>query len=179
MQSANQELTQVPEPLSLEEFERLVRMHRPRLYNFIRRRMGNLEDVEDLLQESLVEALKSRVKFSHQSRPETWLFGIAMNLMRNHYKRFRARDVFDEADTDEVAAEVGRGPAEIAETHQLMLRVSEVFDGLPEDTRTVVHLVFDEQLTYEETAARLGIPVGTVRSRVWRARAQLKDMQLF
>ena len=178
MHVSKQEFSQVAAALQLVELEQLVQAHSRRLYNFIRRRIGNLEDLEDITQDTMLEALKCREQFNSQSRPETWLFGIALNLIRSYYKRQRVRDIYDEAEVDDFEMEVGRSPAEIVETNQLIARVSEVFAGLPEDTRMVVHLVFDKQYTYEEAAAHLGIPVGTVRSRISRTRAQLKQMQL-
>lgn len=178
MQISSAELTTVTETFQLHELEELVRTQGRRLHNFVRRRIGNAEDVDDITQETLLEATRCRDRFLNQSRPETWLFGIALNLIRNHYKRGRVRDIYDDVDASEVEDGAGRGPAELVETHQTMLRVSEVFEQLSDDTRAVVHLVFDEELSYAEAASELGIPIGTVRSRISRARAQLKQKQL-
>lgn len=176
MQITNEEFTQVAATFEIAELEQLVRTHSRRLYNFIRRRVGNPEDVEDIAQDTLVEAIRFRERFHRQSRPETWLFGIAMNLIRSYYKRQRVRQIYDDVETEGFVDEMGRGPAELVETHQMMELVSEAFGRLSQDTQLVVHLVFDEQLTYEEAAARLNIPIGTVRSRISRARDQLKHL---
>ncbi|WP_158598074.1 RNA polymerase sigma factor [Noviherbaspirillum saxi] len=178
MQISTDEISQINVTFDLKALEELVSVHGRRLHNFVRRRIGNMQDVEDIVQDTLLEAVRCRENFRHQSRPETWLFGIAANLIRNHYKRARAHDIFDELEEEAHIEEVGRSPAETFETIQLMERVSEVIDGLSNEVRSVFGLVFDEQMTYEEAAARLGIPVGTVRSRISRARLRLKELQL-
>lgn len=178
MHISNAELSTVTETLQLHELEQLVRAQGRRLHNFVRRRIGNAEDVDDITQETLLEAMRCRDKFQYQSRPETWLFGIALNLIRNHYRRSRVRDIFDDVEACELVDEAGRGPAELVESHQIMQRVSAVFERLSEETRAVIHLIFNEQLSYAEAANELDIPIGTVRSRISRARAQLKQEQL-
>ncbi|UTY59694.1 RNA polymerase sigma factor [Massilia sp. erpn] len=178
MHISNAEISTVTETLQLHELEQLVRAQGRRLHNFIRRRVGSVEDADDLAQETLLEAMRCRDKFQYQSRPETWLFGIALNLIRNHYRRNRVRDIFDDIEVCELVDEAGRGPADLVESHQIMQRVSDVLARLSDDTRAVVHLVFDEQLSYAEAAHELAIPIGTVRSRISRARAQLKLEQL-
>lgn len=178
MHISNAELSTVTETLQLHELEQLVRTQGRRLHNFVRRRIGNAEDVDDITQETLLEAMRCRDKFQHQSRPETWLFGIALNLIRNHYRRSRVRDIFDDVEAGELVDEAGRGPAELVESHQIMQRVSAVFERLSEETRAVIHLIFNEQLSYAEAANELDIPIGTVRSRISRARAQLKQESL-
>lgn len=178
MQITNAEISNVGSTLELAELEQLVHVHSRRLHNFIRRRIGNPEDVEDIVQDTLVEAIRFRDRFHGQSRPETWLFGIAMNLVRNYYKRQKVRQIFDYVETDEFADDAARGPAERAESQQTMHRLSDALGDLPPDARKVIHLVFNEEMTYEEAAAELGIPVGTVRSRISRARVHLKQLGL-
>jgi RNA polymerase sigma factor (sigma-70 family) len=162
--------------LSAADLERLVREHGRRLHNFIRRRVGNSADVEDLVQDTCVEALRCLKRYQGHSKPETWLFGIALNLVRSHYKHARTRPAFEEEDAGlEAQAEMAEDPRETLERLQEISRLLRVVEQLPEASASVLTLVFDERLTYEEAASRLHIPVGTVRSRIARARALLRN----
>jgi RNA polymerase sigma factor (sigma-70 family) len=164
--------------LSRSDLERLVRDHGRRLRNFIRRRVGNSADVEDLVQDTCLEALRCLDRYQGHSRPETWLFGIALNLVRSHYKRANQQPAFeDELQADDAPPDMAEDPLQILERLQEIDRLLNAFQRLPESSASVLLLVFDEWLTYEEAAFRLQIPVGTVRSRISRARAMLKSNQ--
>lgn len=166
-----------PDPLlSTTDLAALVRDHGLRLRNFIRRRVGNAADVDDLVQDTCLEALRCLHRFQGNSRPETWLFGIAMNLVRGHYKRASAQPVFEEEEAGlEAQEDMSEDPLNTLERLQEIARLHHLVDGLPEASSAVLTLVFDERLTYEQAALRLQIPVGTVRSRIARARAILKS----
>jgi RNA polymerase sigma factor (sigma-70 family) len=153
----------------------LVRAHASRLASFVRRRIGNPADVEDIVQDTLLEAVRCLDRFQGHSKPETWLFGIALNLTRNHYKRAKVRDVYSDVDTDEVPSERADDPSQIAEYRERMFRVVHAVDALPDDTHQLLQFIFDDELSYKEIATRLGIPVGTVRSRISRARSALRN----
>lgn len=161
--------------LSSHELDQLVRVHSSRLASFLRRRVGNPHDVEDLVQDTLLEAVKCADQFQGQSRPETWLFGIAMNLMRNYYKRARQRDIYVSADADDMASEAADDPLQIAQYRQMADRVARLLPALSSDHQQLLHLVVWDDLSYEEAATELSIPIGTVRSRVSRARSILKS----
>jgi RNA polymerase sigma factor (sigma-70 family) len=161
--------------LTEADLERLVRTHSRRLHNFIHRRVGNIADVEDLMQDTCLEALRCLGRFQGASRPETWLFGIALNLVRGHYKRAGSRPVLvAEISEEEAPSETFEDPVETVERFEEIGRLSQRMEELSPASVSVLTLVFDERLTYEQAAHRLHIPVGTVRSRIARARAVLK-----
>jgi len=162
--------------LSTADLAHLVRDHGLRLRNFIRRRVGNAADVDDLVQDTCLEALRCLGRYQGHSRPETWLFGIAMNLVRGHYKRASTQPVFEEEEAGlEAQEDLSEDPLDILARYQEIERLHHLVDGLPEASSSVLTLVFDERLTYEQAASRLQIPVGTVRSRIARVRALLKS----
>jgi RNA polymerase sigma-70 factor (ECF subfamily) len=176
MSSQSADETAHHQPLSAADLARLVRDHGLRLRNFIRRRVGNAADVDDLVQDTCLEALRCLNRFQGHSRPETWLFGIAMNLVRGHYKRANAQPVFEEEDAGLDAQEdMSEDPLDTLARYQEIERMHHLVDELPEASSIVLTLVFDERLTYEQAADRLQIPVGTVRSRIARVRALLKS----
>ncbi|WAC74551.1 RNA polymerase sigma factor [Roseateles sp. SL47] len=160
--------------LTMHDLDQLIRTHTARLTSFLRRRVGNPQDVEDLVQDTLLEAVRCLDQFQGQSRPETWLFGIALNLTRNYYKRARLRDIYVDVDTEEMPSDAGDNPLEISDQRQRLSRLARVLPELPEESRQLLHFVVVDDLSYEEVAQQLSIPIGTVRSRISRARSHLK-----
>lgn len=158
----------------MSELEVLARTHAGRLASFLRRRVGNPHDVEDLVQDTLLEAVRCMEQFHGHSRPETWLFGIALNLTRNYHKRAKVRDIYSDVDTDEVAADRSNDPCEVAEHRERMFRVASAVENLPGDSHRLLQLVINDDLSYEEAGRQMGIPTGTVRSRISRARSFLR-----
>jgi RNA polymerase sigma factor (sigma-70 family) len=160
--------------MNMSELELLARTHSARLASFLRRRVGNPHDVEDLVQDTLLEAVRCIGQFQGQSKPETWLFGIALNLSRNYHKRAKVRDIYADAETDDIAADCSHDPCEIAEHRERMFRVASAVENLPGESHRLLQLVVQDNLSYEEAGRELGIPTGTVRSRVSRARSFLR-----
>jgi RNA polymerase sigma factor (sigma-70 family) len=158
-----------------EQFAGLFDRHAPRIHRYIARRVG--PDVsDDLLAETFLAAFAKRRGYDLDYRSAApWLYGIATNLVgqqrRDEARQLRIRhsalpDLDAPGHADQVAADV------TAESLRAMLATAVV--GLPAAERDVLLLVAWEQLTYEEVATALGIPVGTVRSRLSRARTRLR-----
>jgi RNA polymerase sigma-70 factor (ECF subfamily) len=160
--------------MNLSQIEALARTHTARLASFMRRRVGNPHDVEDLVQDTLLEAMRCMGQFQGQSRPETWLFGIALNLSRTYHKRARVRDIYADVETDEIPSQRCDDPCEIVSQRQSMGRVACAVQQLPGDSYKLLELVVHDNLSYDEAARELGIPTGTVRSRVSRVRSRLR-----
>jgi RNA polymerase sigma factor (sigma-70 family) len=160
--------------MNVRELESLARTHAARLANFLRRRVGNPHDVEDLVQDTLLEALRCMGQFQGQSRPETWLFGIALNLSRTYHKRARVRDIYADVETNEIPSQPCDDPCEIVSHRQSMGRVAFAVGQLPRDSYRLLDLVVHDNLSYDEAAREMGIPIGTVRSRVSRVRSHLR-----
>ncbi|GGJ78811.1 RNA polymerase sigma factor [Pseudomonas matsuisoli] len=147
-----------------------------KLRSFVKKRVLNLDDADDILQLTYLEAWRNRHKFDGRARPETWLCGIAHNLIRNHFRRHYARpphSSHDELETHEQPVE----PSDLSiqfERHQLLDKTIEAIAELPRDMRETLWTAIETDGSYRDTAERLGVPVGTVRSRLSRAREQLK-----
>ncbi|WP_394065807.1 RNA polymerase sigma factor [Alcaligenes sp. WGS1538] len=157
-------------------FRELVRQHSDRLQRFIIMHIGNTSDAEDLAQQAFVEAAKSYQSFRGESQLSTWLYGIALNLIRNHLSRAPERryHFVDESSLDSVPTEA-TSPEEAASQTQMLHLLQESLDELPESMRTILLLVGLDDLSYEEAAALLTVPIGTVRSRLSRARTALRE----
>lgn len=158
------------------DLEALFRTHRVHLVRFVRRYVRNNEDAEDVVQHTFVEAVRCAPRYAGLSKPSTWLFGIALNLARNHVRR-RCADLTDELDDTlmEQIADDSANPAKLVELRQIATLAQEMMEGLSEERRVTFEAVLEGDCTYEDAAARLGIPIGTVRSRVSRVRAAIRS----
>lgn len=158
------------------DLDRLFRTHQVHLYRFVRRYVRNDEDAEDVVQQTFVEAVRCAPRFSGLSKPSTWLFGIALNLARNQVRRSYGdlSDAVEESVLEQFADEHG-DPARLVEMRQIAGLAQQMMEQLPEDIRHTFEAVLEGDCTYEAAAAQLGIPIGTVRSRVSRVRAAMRE----
>ncbi|SFB22640.1 RNA polymerase sigma factor, sigma-70 family [Pseudomonas sp. NFIX10] len=142
---------------------------------FVHKRVLNQDDADDIVQLTYLEAWRNQEKFKGMAKPDTWLCGIALNLIRNHFRRFYAQpplSVFDESEFNEPSDDVDL--SELCENHRLLDRTLSAMDALPKDMRETLWTAVDTESSYRDAAERLGVPIGTVRSRLFRAREQLK-----
>jgi RNA polymerase sigma-70 factor, ECF subfamily len=132
---------------------------------------GNL--AEDLVQETLIRALERASQLRDPERLPAWLAAILVNCWRDHLRRLKPTD--DIADLEETLFDdEERSPERSAECNQMVKRVRDEIAALPVGQRQVLTLVDLEEFSYAEVAAILEIPVGTVMSRLCRARQALK-----
>jgi RNA polymerase sigma factor (sigma-70 family) len=158
-----------------ERFTTLFTDHAPELKHYIIRRLGP-EPADDIVAETFAVALQNLASYDRSRGDErAWLYGIATNLISRHRRReiglYKALsrtgiDPVTESFTDEVDRRVSAGAAR--------RRLAKALAGLSQAHRDTLLLVVWAELTYEEAAAALGVPVGTVRSRVNRARKKLR-----
>lgn len=156
-------------------FRALVAQHRERLVRFVLRHVGHVHDAEDLAQQAFAEAARTYASFRGESQLSTWLYGIAMNLVRHHRMRGLRRALLDEGDEALALLPCERPSPDVCCDHgQLLRHLQAELEALMPEMREVLLLVALDELSYEQAAARLALPVGTVRSRVSRARSQLR-----
>ena len=147
------------------------------LHRFVLRYVRNPEDAEDVVQSTFLEALRCAERFSGLSKPSTWLFGIALNLARNHVRRTTSSlcEAIDEAELEQIIDQHCIDPMMVIESRQIACKVGEILNRIDPDMRATFEAVLDGDTTYEEAARQLNIPIGTVRSRVSRVRAAVRD----
>ena len=133
------------------------------------RRGRRREDADDLVQETLEKALKKSSQLREPAAMETWLFSILTNCWRDHFRRTK-----DTVDIDDIPFEHEVTPEHEHQQHQVVTQVRAAIDTLPLGQRQVLTLVDLEGCSYIEVANILGVPVGTVMSRLCRARRALK-----
>ncbi|MFN4328229.1 MAG: RNA polymerase sigma factor [Limnobacter sp.] len=157
------------------EFESLVAKQEKRLRNFIIKHFRDENAVEDVFQQTLIEAYCCWDSFRGDAKRATWLFGIALNIIRNTARRspqYRFNFTTDEELENEQAE--GSDPLSHCMKNEFSNKLESAIDKLPPDLRETLVLVVQNGNSYQETADILGIPIGTVRSRISRSRNQLK-----
>jgi RNA polymerase sigma-70 factor (ECF subfamily) len=158
-------------------FETDALTHLDSLYGTALRLTRNAADAQDLVQDTYVKAFKSRRQFTAGTNLKAWLFTILHNTFRNR-RRDIGRDPID-VDSERVDLAAPRDPADTPEEQLLRgamgPELQEALDSLPEAFREAVWLRDVEEFPYAEIAEMLGIPVGTVMSRISRGRRMLYD----
>ena len=168
-----------------QAFEQLVGKYQRKLGRLLSRFIRDHAEVEDVAQEAFIKAYRALPEFRGESAFYTWLFRIAVNTAKNYLTAQGRRP--PELDVDCSDAEQQEGAEamhELASPESLVLSdeihrmVMATLESLPEDLRTAITLREIEGLSYEEIAEIMGCPVGTVRSRIFRAREAIdKELQ--
>lgn len=161
---------------STESISSLIETHGNFVMKFIKKRCWNIQSADDIFQSTMLEAIKCFSKFRGESHPRTWLCGIAYNMIRNHAKSFNTPS-FESLDNlhnnDYLADHANYGTEDPFTIHLRDAQLDHlctIFDMLPEDMKTTFDEVVSNGRTYEQTAKILNLPIGTVRSRISRAR---------
>lgn len=158
-----------------ELFGELVTRHRDRVYRFVVVKIKDRTVAEDLAQDTFVEAYRSLARFDGRSRFSTWLCGIALNITRNYLNRAPERKYSFASDAVmDTMASPASSPLDDTLHAERLETLRRLLDGLPDDLREPLLLVTLDELSYEEAGRLLGIPAGTVKSRVFRARRELR-----
>jgi RNA polymerase sigma-70 factor (ECF subfamily) len=148
-------------------FRELYRRHTPRLYQFVLRVMGGDElEAEDVVQDTWIRAARNLGGFRWESRFETWLTGIGLNLCRNRLRRSGRWEDLDEG---------MRGSTRTALSEE-KIDLERAIALLPAGCRTVMILHDVEGFRHTEIAERLGVTEGTSKSQLWSARRRLRRM---
>lgn len=156
---------------NMTAFSALVDRYKVRLFNLIYRMLQNKEEAEDLLQETFLRVFRERERYDPNYAFSTWIYTIALNLCRNELKRRKRFKFFGMdliKDDRRYAVETKAGQNCLGST------LEKAIASLPVKYRTVFVLREVNQLSYEEMSESLGIPLGTVKSRVNRARLILR-----
>jgi len=169
--------------------ERLILRYQNRIYNVILRMCGNADDAAELTQEVFVKVIENVGGFEGRSRFYTWLFRIAVNLTLNHCSRnvrLATRSLEAEYGSGDGGAREALGrvlsdqhcpdPAEVAANRELCSLVICGLDRLDDKHRAVVVLRDIEGMSYAEVSEVLGLELGTVKSRLSRARSNLREI---
>jgi len=158
-------------------FGELVRKHQDRLYNTVVHVVGCREEAEDVVQEAFVQAYVKLNTFQGNSAFYTWLYRIAFNTAISRQRRKKVAVSVEQSRemTGSEPMDTGEAPGERLEREERVQLVQQALTVLSEDHRAILVLREMEGCCYETISEILGLPIGTVRSRLHRARLHLRD----
>lgn len=180
-QTADQELVKRVQNGDKKAFDLLVIKYQQKLFSIISRYIKDNAEIQDVAQEAFIKAYRAIGNFRGDAAFYTWIYRIAINTAKNHLvsrgRRPPSTDV-DVSDAEfytgsDLLKDVG-SPESLIMRDQLQSALDAAIKALPEDLRTAVTLREMEGLSYEDIADVMGCPVGTVRSRIFRAREAIE-----
>jgi RNA polymerase sigma-70 factor, ECF subfamily len=165
-------------------FRELLDTHRDRVFNITFRMLGNRHEAEDVAQEVFIAVFKTIDTFREESKFSTWLYRVTVNHCKNRIKYLsrrhdKNRDELDDSTATDgvngaIAAPPPRAPDRALQAQQMEKLLLEAIEKLDEDQRIVIVLRDIEDLSIEEICEITNLPDGTVKSRLHRARAELR-----
>jgi RNA polymerase sigma-70 factor (ECF subfamily) len=160
-------------------FDLLVLRWDRKIQGAIYRLMGSEEEVRDLCQEAFLKAYRGLGGFKGEARFSSWLYQIALNLCRDRMRRRRGRVIVSldalEADAQGQVLRDEASTHDLVESRDLQQRVRAAVMALPDDQREVIVLKEYEGLTFQEIAEVLGLPVSTVKTRLYRGLDRMRE----
>jgi RNA polymerase sigma-70 factor (ECF subfamily) len=157
-------------------WETVVRQNWRKVFNVAYKFVGKHDEAEDLTQDIFLKIFKALATFDRRANFQTWIISISRNLCIDHYRSVRKERQTIAQDVDATnlqPASADRGPHAIAEHQDLRAMLRQALETLPPALRTAVVLRDLQELSYQEIADRLGLPEGTVKSRINRGRIEL------
>jgi RNA polymerase sigma-70 factor, ECF subfamily len=145
----------------------------PRLRRFALSLTGSVAEADDLVQAACERALRARDQWTPGTRLDSWVFRIIRNLWIDAIRKRKTEGIVEAI--DEVAHVKGEDGRQVTETALTLTDVSDAVSKLPEEQRAVLLLVCTEERSYQEAADMLGVPIGTVMSRLARGRRSLAE----
>lgn len=167
----------------LAAFNELVKKYEKQVYNFAYRLTGNYDDANDVAQDAFLRVFNAIGSFRGDASFSTWLFRITTNVFLDERKRARAHphsslDEYMELDESSVARQIedpSPTPDALMEERERAQVLQQTINSLPEYQRAMVTLYHSQQKSYEEIAEIMELPIGTVKSRLNRARLSMKE----
>jgi RNA polymerase sigma-70 factor (ECF subfamily) len=161
-------------------FEEIVLESQDRIYNLCRRMLGNAHDAEDAAQDVFLKAYQALARFEPGASLSTWLYRIAINTCIDYKRKPFFESLFKRSDEgEEIMIDMPSGepsPERLAESKQMRQSLQKSLGKLSQKLRTAIILKEIEGLSYEEIAEVLDISMGTVKSRIARAREELIEL---
>ena len=166
---------------SQEAFRSLAKRHRPSVYHIVCKIVHDEETANDLVQETFMKAFASLASYRPEYRFSTWLYKIAANCSIDHLRKKRIQALSLDRHLDDGndgrqfdIADYSYHPERDLERKEQRFSIEEAIASLPDKYREVIVYRHKDDKSYEEIADLLGIPIGTVKARIFRARELLK-----
>ncbi|MEW6981482.1 RNA polymerase sigma factor RpoE [Colwelliaceae bacterium 6471] len=176
-QNVDQKLVERVQCGDKNAYNLLVTKYQHKVANLVSRYVKNHSDVPDIVQEAFIKAYRALPNFRGESAFYTWLYRIAVNCAKNHMVASGRKPPGTDVEIDDAefydggeALRENASPEKLLLTNEIKRVIFDTIEQLPEDLRTAINLRELEGLSYEEIAVIMDCPVGTVRSRIFRAR---------
>lgn len=181
----DQELVKRVQNGDKKAFDLLVLKYQQKIINLVSRFVRNQSDALDVTQEAFLKAYRALPKFRGDSAFYTWIYRIAVNTAKNHLAVQARRPSGVDMDINDIeqiqgdsALKDNATPESLALRDEIQMTVANAIEALPEDLKVAITLRELEGLSYEEIAEVMECPIGTVRSRIFRAREAIdKDLK--
>ncbi|PCI69129.1 MAG: RNA polymerase sigma factor RpoE [Piscirickettsiaceae bacterium] len=158
-------------------FDKLVIKYQHKVIQLVMRYVKDHSEAQDVAQEAFIKTYRALPNFRGESAFYTWLYRIAVNTAKNFLVSRARRAVYNQVDVDDAESydgayllKEGDSPEHLLLTEEIRLKIQQTIDGLPSDLQIAIRLRELEGLSYDEIAVKMDCPVGTVRSRIFRAR---------
>ncbi|OKY75942.1 MAG: hypothetical protein BM485_06305 [Desulfobulbaceae bacterium DB1] len=179
LQSETEQLVQAFLAGDKQAFNRLVLLYQTKVYNLALNYVKSPEEANDLAQDIFVTVYKSLGNLRERNKFTSWLYQIAINHCRNRYKKLSRRGYFSNISLDDEETFIqivgDEGPEKTLQQENTIRIVRSAIDAMGEAEKEILILRDLQELAYEEISAILDIPLGTVKSKLNRARSSLKD----
>jgi RNA polymerase sigma-70 factor (ECF subfamily) len=161
----------------LAAFEELVIAHQRFVYNLALRAVCDSQEAEDIAQEAFLRAWRGLGEFRGQAQFRTWLYRIVVNLCYNRLPGLKRSIAEIPTDEDQAENVIEPGPSfqENLENQEQRKQLKRALAGLPESYRVMILLRYQQDMPYEEIAEVLSVPVGTVKTGIFRAKERLRQ----
>ena len=162
-------------------FNQIVLRYKDRLLNFIYRFMNDIDKAEDLVQDTFLKLYTHKHSYKEIAKFSTWLYTIAGNLAKTELRKIKRRKTFSVTDLsyhdkEFIISDVDTGPDEDIISRNLEKNIQSALNELPNEFRTVIILRDIQELSYEEISSIIGVPLGTIKSRINRGRLKLQKL---
>ena len=158
-------------------FDLLVRKYQNKIVSLVSRYLGQNGDVQDVAQDAFIKAYTALPGFRGEAAFYTWLYRIAVNSAKNYLMARGRRPAAVDVDAEEAeffensdALKENASPERLALTEEIKKVIFDTIEQLPEELKVAIQLREIDGMSYEEISAAMGCPIGTVRSRIFRAR---------
>lgn len=154
-------------------FRTLVSRHKEKVRNLIYLTLGNTDAIDDISQDVFVSVYRKLKTFRFESQFTTWLYRITVNKCRDHLRKIKIRSIFSPFTNEE---DTLIAPEQLPDDFDIKIIVREAIAKLPEKLKVPLILKDFDGLSYQEISETMGVEIGTIKSRIFRAREGLKKI---
>ncbi len=162
----------------IESFEILIENYQKYAFNIAYQMMKNYDDASDITQEAFIKVFKYIKNFKMDATFSTWLYRIVINTCKDEFKKRKKIETIsiDEEDSYKEVKDDSKTPDEILESMEIRSKIDKAINSLSPNYKEIIVLRDVNELSYKEISETLDVPIGTIKSRISRARIELRNL---